>query len=232
MVMLFTIPAVGYMSLVYGALGASQTVMITTLSQYMTEPPYNFNESQIGLMSVPGWVGTTLGSLVFGPLSDWSVLWLSKRNGGIYEPEMRLWLMAAGIPFIPAGIFMFGFGLHNGASWPVLAVGAAIANFGIAPASSVALTYLTDAYTEIIADSLVGTTFTRNAISTIFVFALSPWISGVGMKNVYVTIGIIEIAVMLCCSLFIIYGKRWRQFTAERYKYYASRQFTSIRPSN
>lgn len=146
---LFSIPAVFYMSLLYGAMLAATTVMITTLSSWMAEPPYNFNAAQIGLMSLPPWIGTTLGSLICGPLSDWLILFLAKRNNGIYEPEMRLWVIAAFIPFVPAGLFMFGIGLNNGAPWPVLAVGYALCNFGTTPASSIALTYITDAYTEV-----------------------------------------------------------------------------------
>lgn len=62
---------------------------------------------------------------------------------------MRLWVIAAFIPFVPAGLFMFGFGLANGASWPVLAIGYGLLSFGCAPASAIALTYLTDAYTDV-----------------------------------------------------------------------------------
>ncbi len=62
---------------------------------------------------------------------------------------MRLWAAAAFIPFVPAGIFMFGFGLANGNSWAVLAVGYGMLSFGTAPVSSIALTYLTDAYTDV-----------------------------------------------------------------------------------
>ncbi|KAL1865757.1 hypothetical protein Plec18167_009299 [Paecilomyces lecythidis] len=150
---LFSIPAVFYMSLLYGAMLAASTVMVTTLSSWMAEPPYNFNAAQIGLMSLPPWIGTTLGSLVCGPLSDWLILFLAKRNQGIYEPEMRLWVIAAFIPFVPAGLFMFGIGLNNGSPWPVLAVGYALCNFGTTPASSIALTYITDAYTEVSPDT-------------------------------------------------------------------------------
>ncbi|KAJ9293590.1 hypothetical protein DTO271G3_7669 [Paecilomyces variotii] len=226
---LISIPAVFYMSLLYGAMLAASTVMVTTLSSWMAEPPYNFNAAQIGLMSLPPWIGTTLGSLVCGPMSDWLILFLAKRNKGIYEPEMRLWVIAAFIPFVPAGLFMFGIGLNNGSPWPVLAVGYALCNFGTTPASSIALTYITDAYTEIVADALVAVTFTRNLLSTIFVFVLSPWIAKVGMKNVYVTIGVLLTAVLLGMFIFIAYGKMFRVKTAHVYRYYAARQFESRR---
>lgn len=146
---LFTIPGVFFVSLTYGALIAMSTVQITTLSSWMAEPPYNFDAAQIGLMSLPAWIGSTIGALIVGPLSDWLIIFLARRNRGIYEPEMRLWVIVAFIPFVPAGLFMFGFGLNNGSPWPVVAIGFGLASFGTLPAGSLSLTYLTDAYTEV-----------------------------------------------------------------------------------
>ncbi|KAK5129231.1 hypothetical protein LTR08_003734 [Meristemomyces frigidus] len=222
---LFTIPAVGYMSMVYGVMLAWSTVMTVTLSSWMLGPPWNFSAAQIGLMSLPPFIGTTIGSLICGPLSDWFILYVARRNHGIFEPEMRLWVMVPFVLFLPLGAFVFGYGLNNGWSWPVIAIAYAISNFGSAPISSIALTYITDSYTEIVGDSLVGVTFTRNLLSTIFVFALSPWIASVGMANVYVTIGVIGIAVLSFVFVFIWKGKQFRRNSAKRYRWYAERQY-------
>ena len=224
---LFSIPGVFYSSLLYGALIAMSTVQVTTLSSWMAGPPYNFTASSIGLMSLAAWIGTTLGAVICGPLSDWLILLLARRNNGIYEPEMRLWLIVAFTPFVPAGIFMFGIGLNNGAPWPVIAIGFAMSNFGTVPASSLSLTYLTDAYTEIVGDALVGVSFTRNIFATILVFALTPWIAGMGIKGVYIILGIFVTVVMLSTFIFIYFGKRFRVRYADRYRYFAARQFES-----
>jgi MFS family permease len=149
LVIFATIPAVFYISLVYSIINATITVMITVLSEYLYSPPYDFNSAQVGLMSLPPFIATLLSLLIVGPVSDWSILFLAKRNKGIYEPEMRLWVIAAFIPFVPAGLFMFGFGLANGSPWPVLAVGYGLMSFGCAPASAITLTYLADAYTDV-----------------------------------------------------------------------------------
>ena len=149
LVIFATIPAVFYISLVYSIINATITVIITVLSEYLYSPPYNFNSAQVGLMSLPPFIATSLSLLIVGPVSDWSILFLAKRNKGIYEPEMRLWVIAAFIPFVPAGLFMFGFGLANRSPWPVLAVGYGLMSFGCAPASAITLTYLADAYTDV-----------------------------------------------------------------------------------
>ena len=146
---MFSIPAVLFMAIEYGVMTACTTVPVTTFSSVMTLPPYNFGSAQIGLMGIPPFVGTCLATIFCGPLSDSIVLYLAKRNGGIYEPEMRLWLCLAFTPLVPAGLFMFGIGLNNGSHWLLPAFGLGVSAFGVVPASSAALTYLTDAYTDV-----------------------------------------------------------------------------------
>lgn len=98
-----TVPAVIYVALLYGLVTAAFQVSVTLISSYLPAPPYNFNASQVGLMSIPALVGNTLGTVVSAPFSDRLILWLAKKNNGIYEPEMRLWLLLAFAPFFPAG---------------------------------------------------------------------------------------------------------------------------------
>ena len=148
-ILLFGLPAVFFMALEYGILTACVTVPVTTLSSVMTLPPYNFGAAGIGLMGIPPFIGTSLGALISGPLSDRLALFLAKRNKGVFEPEMRLWVAIAFIPFVPAGMLMFGIGLNNGSHWLLPAFGLAISSFGGVPLSSSALTYLIDAYTDV-----------------------------------------------------------------------------------
>ena len=77
---------------------------------------------------------------------------------------------------------------------------------------------------QIIADALVGVTFVRNLISTIFVFALQPWIDSEGLAGFYITFGIILLVILLGNFVFIYYGKRFRVAAAKTYRYFATRQ--------
>lgn len=47
-----------------------------------------------GLTNLGGIVGIILAMAITGPLTDWGAVWLSKRNGGVYEPEFRLMFMS------------------------------------------------------------------------------------------------------------------------------------------
>ena len=99
-----TIPAILYVALLYGLVTAAFQVSVTLISTYLPAPPYNFNASQVGLMGIPALVGNTLGTILSSPFSDRLILWLARKNNGVYEPEMRLWLLLAFAPFFPAGM--------------------------------------------------------------------------------------------------------------------------------
>lgn len=137
------------MSVVYAVLQAWQTVQATAISTYLLDAPYEFNSTQIGLMNLAPFIGNTLGSLICGPLSDWLILRLAKRNKGVYEPEMRIWIFVPFIPFQIAGTFWFGYALQDGQSWLAIAWAWGLCGFGSAPILSIALTYMTDAYNEV-----------------------------------------------------------------------------------
>ena len=224
---MFSIPGVAYICMVYAILLSWGTVMSAAQSTYMTDAPYNFNSSQIGLMSLAPFIGNTLGTLIAGPVSDRLVLYLAKRNNGVYEPEMRLWILVVFIPFQVAGPFWFGHALQEGQSWVSVAFAQGVCQFGQAPISSAMLTYMLDAYNEIVGDALVALTFSRNTLSTVFVFAMTPWIKRVGMSNVFNTIGAIGVAVLMFAFVFIWRGKDWRHRTAGTYRHFAARQFAS-----
>ena len=77
-------------------------------------------------------------------------------------------------------------------------------------------------YFQIIADSVVGVTFIRNLISTIFVFALQPWCDRVGLAWFYVTFGLISTVVLLGNFIFVYFGKKFRARVAGRYYHYSA----------
>ncbi|KAJ5100516.1 serine/threonine kinase 16 [Penicillium angulare] len=225
-ILLVTIPAVAYTALVYGILVGLGDVMSTTMSTLMTESPYNFSSNAIGLMNLPIIIGVTIGTILGGPTSDLIVVYLSRRNNGIFEPEYRLWAMVPFLLFIPTGAVLFAIGLNNGLSWPVIAVGFVLYFVGVAPITSITITYLTDSYKNIIGDALVAVTVVRNTFSTVFIFALTPWIDAIGVKYVFVTMLLIATTILLFVAVLIRWGKNFRARSAERYQFYALRQYT------
>lgn len=108
---LFVFPAVFYTALTYGTLLAVFAILTTVQATYMFSPPYNFSAVGVGLMNIAPFVGTVPGVFIGGWLNDKSIVLLSRRNNGIYEPEMRLWMALPFAIIAPAGILMLGVGL-------------------------------------------------------------------------------------------------------------------------
>lgn len=102
------LPHVLFSAIQYAA-GISWLVIMASITPIVfTQPPYNFDADGIGLMNLGPFVGNLLGSFYSGLLSDRSVRWLARRNGGYYEPEMRLYLLLPPALFMACGIIMFG----------------------------------------------------------------------------------------------------------------------------
>jgi MFS family permease len=112
-IVLFTFPAVTYTAFTYGSVLAWFAIMTSVQAVYLLEPPYNFTAIGIGLMNLPPFIGAVIGFFLGGWLNDKSILWFAKRNGGIYEPEMRLWMVLPAAIVLPVGILMFGIGLAH-----------------------------------------------------------------------------------------------------------------------
>ena len=63
-----------------------------------------------------------LTSAFAGPVSDWSAKWLSRRNGGKYEPEFRLYLVIGIAVFCGLGYYLFGYLISQGSSVVAISV--------------------------------------------------------------------------------------------------------------
>jgi hypothetical protein len=109
-VILFSIPAVAYSAIQYGSILAWFSILATTEATYFVLPPYNFDSVGIGLLNLPPFIGSIFGAVYGGPLSDWSIIWFTKRNKGVFEPEMRLYLAILPSIIGPVGLLIYGYG--------------------------------------------------------------------------------------------------------------------------
>lgn len=86
-------PHVAFSSLQLASVQTFYSVLSSTTSMIFSAPPYNFNAAQVGYMSAGLCIGATLRILYGGYFTDWAILRLSRRNKGLFEPEMRLYLL-------------------------------------------------------------------------------------------------------------------------------------------
>lgn len=65
------------------------SVLLGISSLIYGNPPYNLSVVQVGLLGIGG-VIVSIISFISGPLNDWFCKFMARRNGGIYEPEVRI----------------------------------------------------------------------------------------------------------------------------------------------
>ncbi|RVX75429.1 hypothetical protein B0A52_00782 [Exophiala mesophila] len=223
--LLATFPAVMFTALQYGFLIAMLAILAVTQATLYPFEPYEFSAAGVGNMNIPPAIGAILGSIFGGPLNDFFIVQVAKRRKGIYEPETRLWLFLVPGVCMPIGLFMFGLTISQGMAWQINAVGAGFIGAAIGGCGDISLTYCQDCYQYILGDALTSVVFVRNIISTALVFALTPWMEGMGVYDMFVLLGCLAIAVALTCVPLIIWGRQWRKKLAPKYEYYAAKQY-------
>ncbi len=85
--------------------------VITTQAGLFPLPPYNFSTSAVGNLNFATLIGAVIGTFYLGHISDWSILWLTRRRGGIFEPELRLYIAVIPVIFELVGLLMYGLGI-------------------------------------------------------------------------------------------------------------------------
>ena len=117
-----------YSSICFGALyGISTTTPFT-----FSEPPYNLETVDISFTYLPTCVGYIIGSVGGGYLSDWELRKAKAKYGATsYPPECRLRSARWGVPLIPAGLLIFGWGVQEFQHIAVPCIGGFIFGVGL-----------------------------------------------------------------------------------------------------
>lgn len=218
----FTFPAVWYSGIQWGAQNAWLTMYLTVEQDTWYGPPWNYTDGEVGNMNIPTVIGAVIGCCVAGWGSDWFILWITRRRGGIMEAESRLWLMILPAIVFPTGMFLFGIGSGLGWGWPVPYVGLGFIGFGYGCAGDLSMAYLVDAYPEMVLEGMVGVAVINNTIGMIFSFITSPWMDADGVLYTFVAIGILAFAALALSVPMAWWGKTTRRWTRERYRQFVA----------
>ena len=87
---------------------------------------------------------------------------MTKRNGGIYEPEFRL---VMGIPIAlstTAGLMGFGWSAQEKDAWIVPTIFFGLVSFGCCLGSTTAITYSLDSYRQYAGEALVTLNWSKS----------------------------------------------------------------------
>lgn len=151
------------MAIVYGIL-----YLLFTTFTFVFQETYSFSESIVGLTYIGLGIGNFIGLGVLGFYSDKIMKRLAaKHNDGKIKPEYRLPPLIWGAPFIPAGLFLYGWSAQYAVHWIVPELGTLLVGIGMIAAFMAINTYLVDAFTLYAASAMAANTILRS-VSGIF----------------------------------------------------------------
>ncbi|KAI9707967.1 MAG: hypothetical protein M1820_004386 [Bogoriella megaspora] len=195
---------------VYGLWAVGATV---TLAQVYSPPPAHFNAAQLGYTYTFPAVGAFLGYLLGTTLLDRVSNWAARRNGGVFEPEFRLFLVIPMYIIGVTGFFLFGYyASTKNPHWIPASAILGLIYFGYMIASSVSYAYILDCHRNYAAEMTVALTLLRSALSYGSTKFLPIWLEHSGTRTTYFAVGGIEIAMFFVTVVAYMYGKVLREF--------------------
>ncbi|KAI1154782.1 major facilitator superfamily transporter [Nemania diffusa] len=209
-------PAFLWAALAQGTMIGWTVFLGVILAAIFLGPPLFWGEVQTGYAYVGPFVGALLGFLAAGVLADWSAAALTRRNGGVYEPEFRLALVVPQLVFGVAGLFGFAVTaqgtLEGRFHWvvPIVFFGFEVAGTVIgAVASSL---YIVDAYRDLAIEGFTCLIIFKNMFSFGLTFKAYEWLVHGGIREVFFALGAVQIVVCLLTIPMYVFGKRNRDF--------------------
>ncbi|KAJ5933762.1 hypothetical protein N7454_006091 [Penicillium verhagenii] len=195
-----------YMAVVYGLL----YLFFTTISTVFMEK-YGWTTGVSGLAYLGIGIGFMIGLAVNAATSDRIVMKMTKRNGGKYEPEMRLPMMIFFACFVPISFFWYGWTTDKGVFWIVPIIGMAPFGFGLMGLYIPVQTYVIDSYPKYAASANATLTTVRSLVGALLPLAGPKLFSSLGLGWGNSLLGFIALAFVPIPIIFSRYGQRIRE---------------------
>ncbi|KAL4813516.1 major facilitator superfamily domain-containing protein [Aspergillus spinulosporus] len=213
---LFAFPNIIMAGLIYAFANTAGIVSFNTISEIMTDAPYNWSTGPTGLMFLAALVGSFIG-MATGALGDILTLRLARVNGGYKEPEMRLWTLGLSFIYGAVGYFMYGWSASDGKSWFLIAValGGMIAQQ--VSAASVATAYVMDCFEEISSELVVVLEICSSCVNFAISYSVQPFIEATDYGRTFTCFGALVLCSMVMAGAGVKWGKSWRRRCASRY---------------
>ncbi|KAI0116650.1 MFS general substrate transporter [Hypoxylon sp. NC0597] len=178
----------------------------------ITAPPYNWPESSSGVQSLGSLLGFIL-ALPFTSSSDRLAGYLTRKNNGIREAEMRLGVMLPAMVIGPAGLVVYGLTAQFNLHWIGYFFGSGLASFGGYFYYCFTLAYAVDSYNSNTSEMLIAINVGKQAVSFGLGFGVLDWVMEHGYASIIAgAFGGVFLANNLMLILFMLRGKQIRQF--------------------
>ncbi|KAK8001767.1 hypothetical protein PG991_013989 [Apiospora marii] len=227
--LLFLSPIVLVISLYTGIVYGYQYLMFSTFT-YVFQEQYGFPTQSVGLTFLGIGVGSLLGLVVVGIVSDRIVKANSKPKTSDADgtstgagtttnmkPEYRLPPLVAAAFFIPAGLFMYGWSAERNTHWIVPILGTGLVGVGNIAVFMGVVSYLVDAFTVYAASALAANTVVRSVMGALLPLAGQSMYDALGVGWGNSLLGFIAVACIPVPLALLRYGQRLREsFDASR----------------
>ncbi|KAI0847674.1 MFS general substrate transporter [Daldinia vernicosa] len=181
----------------------------------ITAPPYNWSEASSGVQSLGSLIGFLL-ALPFTSSSDRLAGYLTRRNNGIREAEMRLGVMLPAMIIGPAGLVVYGLTAELNLHWIGYFIGSGLASFGGYFYYCFTLAYAVDSYNSDTSEMLVAINVGKQAVSFGLGYGVLDWVTESGYAAIIAgAFGGVFLANNLMLIVFLLRGKQIRRFMSK-----------------
>ncbi|KAF2200331.1 MFS general substrate transporter [Delitschia confertaspora ATCC 74209] len=210
--LLFTSPIVFLLSLYISFVFGLLYLLFTTITTVYINT-YGWDPEMCGLAFLGIGIGNFAGMIFVGKYSDATIIRLSKRNGNVYEPEMRLPTCLYFGCLVPISFFWYGWATKGHTHWIVPIIGLLPFGAGIMGIFTPIQTYLIDAFPMYAASAVAALTALRCLFGAVLPLAAPSMYEELGLGWGNSLLGFIAIAMIPFPALIYRYGgyirKRW-----------------------
>jgi hypothetical protein len=172
-------------------------------------------QTNSGLITVATFLGFVF-AIPFLSSSDRLGAYLTRKNNGIREAEMRLGVILPAMIIAPCGIILYGLAAEHNIHWIAYFFGVGMAQWGALFYFSFTLAYAVDSYQANTSEMLIAMNLGKQSISFGMGIYLLDWIIEHGFA---VTISGIFAAILFANNLallvFMFWGKEIRRFMSK-----------------
>ncbi|KAL3462003.1 major facilitator superfamily domain-containing protein [Aspergillus heterothallicus] len=217
--LLFKSPSLLWSAAVYAlSLGWIAVLAETIAHLFQSVDGYGFTPVQTGLLYISPLIGTILGSVIGGKISDLLACGKAYQNEGIYEPESRLLMVIPAAVSTVAGLAGYGWSIENEDHWIVPTICFGLIYLGCVLGCTVAVTYCLDIHKRSAIEAQVVLSLLKNCHGLAFSLFVVDWVKASGPRNTFLTLAGLHLAFLLTTIPMYIYGKGIRIWMIKREK--------------
>lgn len=162
-------------------------------------------------------MGSLFATAFCGRIVDKIVSRSTQRNNGVREPEMRLFVLVVAAVITAVGSIITALCLQYRVHYMGPIVGFGILTVSNQIGVNMGMSYPLDCYPKSSPEVMVSVTFLRSVVTWAWSWFINDWLTACGPLVVFLSLGAIQIAILLSCLIFGKYGKTIRTTLYQRH---------------